>query len=245
MMAASGFHFFLSYAANIVTAELCTDQKESGTEHMMESNATSRDRYTGSWSNDFWPHDESKHQDPTDDEWDVKDDEWEEVQHYDEWDIQDEDWVQVDNQRPPTTTKEEDDQLYELASEEEEYIPTTMTEPPPPKTVTEHQDSTNIKYLATLEPDQPLPAPGASDTIQDTTEVQDRARPRIKRKTYRPNVKYKDVEHLLATTEGGHQLATSEGGIYRGMTGSLRGCVGILQCIQPTGLSDMLAMGLM
>ena len=40
------------------------------------------------------------------------------------------------------------------------------------------------------EPDPPLPARGASDTIQDTTEVQDRARSRIKRKTYRPNVKY-------------------------------------------------------
>ena len=94
------------------------------------------------------------------------------------------------------------------------------------------------------EPDPPLPAPGTSDTIQDTTEVQDRARPRIKRKTYRPNVKYKDVEHLLATTEGDHQLVASEGGkIYWGMTGWLRGCVGILQRGQPTGISDVLAIG--
>ena len=103
----------------------------------------------------------------------------------------------------------------------------------------------NHESPAFPEPDPPLPAPGTSDTIQDTTEVQDRTRPRIERKIYRPKVKYKDVEHLLATTEGGHQLATSEGGLYRGMTGWLRGCVGILQWIQPTCLSDMLAMGLM
>ena len=215
--------------------KLCTGQEGSGTKHMMESNATSRDGYTG---------EESKHEDPTDDEWDVEEDEWEPVQHYDEWDIKDEDCVKVDHQLPPTSTKEEDDQMDELASEDE-CIPTAMTEQPPPKKVTEHQEKT-IKYLATLEPDQPLPAPGASDTIQDTTEVQDQACPRIKRKTYRPNVKYKDVEHLLATTEGGHQLATTEGGLYRGMTGWLRGCVGgTLQWIQPTCLSDMLAMRLM
>ena len=106
----------------------------------------------------------------------------------------------------------------------------------------------NHESPAFPEPDPPLPAPGTSDTIQDTTEVQDRTRPRIERKIYRPKVKYKDVEHLLATTEGGHQLATTEGGLYRGMTDWLRGCVGTLQGIQgiqPIGLSDMLAMGLM
>ena len=215
--------------------KMCTGQEVSGTKHIMESNATSQDGYTGSWSNEFWPHEKSKHQDPTDDEWDVEEDEWEPVQHYDEWDIEDEDWEQVDHQFPPTATKEEDDQMDELASEDE-CIPTAMTEQPPPKKVTEHQEKT-IKYLATLEPDQPLPAPGASDTIQDNTEVQDRARPRIKRKTYRPNVKEKDVEHLLATTKGDHQMVTSKGGqVYRGKPGRLKGCAGILQDVQPAGL---------
>ena len=75
----------------------------------------------------------------------------------------------------------------------------------------------NHESPAFPEPDPPLPAPGTSDTIQGTTEVQDQARPRIERKIYRPKVKYKDVEHLLAT---------SEGGLYRGMTAWLRGCVG-------------------
>ena len=86
-------------------------------------------------------------------------------------------------------------------------------------------------------PDPTPPATRASDTSQDTAEVQDRTRPRIKHKIYRPNVKYKEVEHLLATTEGDHQLVTTEGGnIYRGMTGWLRGCDGILHEAQPTDL---------
>ena len=67
-----------------MTVELFTNQKRLGTKHIMESNATSQDGYTGSWSNDCWSHDKSKHQDPTDDEWDVEEDEWEPVQHYDE-----------------------------------------------------------------------------------------------------------------------------------------------------------------
>ena len=246
-----GFWNFIFPCATKLIAELCTDQEGSGTKlctgqegsgtkHMMESNATSRDGYTG---------EKSKHQDPTDNEWDVEEDKWEPVQHYDKWDIEDEDWEQVDHQFPPTATKEEDDQMDELASEDE-CIPTAMTEQPPPKKVTEHQEKT-IKYLATLEPDQPLPAPGASDTIQDNTEVQDRARPRIKRKTYRPNVKEKDVEHLLATTKGDHQMVTSKGGqVYRGTPGRLKGCAGriLFQDVQPAGLlgiSDMLAMRLM
>ena len=72
---------FIPHATNKIV-ELCTGQEGSGTKHMMESNATSRDGYTGSRSNEFRPHEESKHQDPTNDEWDVKEDEWVPVQHY-------------------------------------------------------------------------------------------------------------------------------------------------------------------
>ena len=86
------WNFIFPYAANLIAelctgqegsgTKLCTGQEGSGTKHMMESNATSRDGYTGNWSNEFRPHDESKQQDPTDDEWDVKEDEWVPVQHY-------------------------------------------------------------------------------------------------------------------------------------------------------------------
>jgi len=92
---------------------------------------------------------------------------------------------------------------------------------------------------ASHEPDPPMPAPEASDVIQDTTEVQDRARPRIKRKIYRPNVKYKEVVHLLATTEGDHQLVTSEGD--KNLPGddrlAERVCRNYPKC-QPTGHRD-------
>ena len=76
------------YATEVIVT-LCTGQE--GSDKKMKSYATSRDGYTGNWSNEFRPHEESKHQDPTDNEWDVEEDEWEPVQHYDEWDIKDKD----------------------------------------------------------------------------------------------------------------------------------------------------------
>ena len=232
-MMMGNWNFIFPYATKLI-AKLCTGQEGSGTKHMMESNATSRDGYTG---------EKSKHQDPTDDEWDVEEDEWEPVQHYDEWDIEDEDWVQVDHQfPPPPSTPERSQEPINTPPAATKPEGTTIEEPLAapkpgleviidPSSITPKaspKPTWKIIYESPAfpEPDPPLPAPGASGTIQNTTEAQDRARPRSKRKIYRLKVKYKDVEHLLATTEGGHQLATSEGGIYRGMTAWLRGCVG-------------------
>ena len=54
-------------------------------------------------------------------------------------------------------------------------------------------------------------------------------------------------KQVLATSKGDHQLVTSKGDkVYRRKPGWLKGCVGILQDVQPAGLlgiSDVLAIG--
>ena len=252
---------FIPHATNKIV-ELCTGQERSGTNHMMESNATSRDGYTGSRSNEFRPHEESKHQDLTNDEWGVEEDEYVPVQHYPTTPSTPEPSQEPIN-TPPTAPEPEGKTIEEpLAVPEPELTP--IIEPitiepkaapkpdidPPASPKPELKDiiveslalpKPTLKIIdgfqALPKPDPPLPAPTAADTIQDTTEVQDRAHPRSERKTHRPKVKYKEVEYLLATSKGDHQLVTSKGGkVYRGKTAWLKGCVGILQYVQPTGL---------
>ena len=166
MMTASGLHpILLSFAEDIVFTELCTDQKGLGTNNKIEANATSR-KYTDDECLLFLLEDN-------------------------EGDCPDEDGEQVNNQLPPTATKEGDDQLDELASEDEENISTAITInilpiAPEPKLkliidpsitapMTLPMPTWKIIYEspALHEPDPQLPAPGASDAIQDTTEVQD------------------------------------------------------------------------
>ena len=226
---------FIPHATNKIV-ELCTGQEGSGTKYMMESNATSRDGYTGNWSNEFRPHEKAKHQDPTYDEWNVPDDEYVLVQHYPTMPSTPEPTQEPIN-TPPTAPEPEEKTIEEpLAVPEPELTP--IIEPitiepkaaPKPDIIVESLalPKPTLKIIdgfqALPKPDPPLPAPTASDTIQDTTEVQDRAHPRSERKTHRPKVKYKEVEYLLATSKGDHQLVTSKGGkVYRGKTAWLKG----------------------
>ena len=236
---------YFPYATKVIVT-LGTGQE--GSDKKMKSNATSRDGYTGSWSNTFWPHEESKRQDPTDDEWDVEDSEWEPVKPY---------YKSEPVNTPPTAPEQEGKTEESLAIPEPELNTSNeslaLTKPGPeiiiqpraivwvniitPKTLPKPTSNIIDESPADPKPDPPPPAPQTPDTIQDITKAQDHARPRNNHRTYRPKIKWKEVERILATSKGDHQLVTSKGGnVYRGRTVWLKGCVGILQCGQPNGL---------